>query len=187
MRDNTSALVMDCAESRKWIELRFDGEEIPDAITRKLDKHLASCEGCRLWATQMESALAKLQMITEPLPTQQFKTRLMRELGLSPVPVWLRWAGGVLAGLSAAWLLAVTLLGDRLLGAAREGIPVVSRLLRIGQYLIPAGSGSSLLTSATEIGIIILGGAVMLIVLGILARRMVNRAQRTRPAEARSA
>ncbi|MBD3284813.1 hypothetical protein GF359_00545 [candidate division WOR-3 bacterium] len=188
MKDNTSAIVMDCAESRKWIELRFDGEEIPEAITKKLDKHLASCDGCRSWAARMETALAKLETLAEPQPTGRFKARLMRELGLSPVPVWLRWAGGVAAGFFAAWLLAVTFLGDRLLGAAREGIPVLSRLLRIGQYLLPAGSGqNSILTIATEIGIIILGGAILLIALGILARRMVTRAQRTHPAAARSA
>lgn len=185
MSKEASAIVMDCAESRRWVECRLDGDEIPGKARGKLERHLVSCEGCRMWAAQMETALVRLQTLKEPGPSMQFKARLMRVLGLSPLPLWLRWAAGVVAGLSAAWLLAISFLGDRFLSSVREGLPLLPRILRLGEHLITAKSGlAPYLSGIIEIVVIIFGAAVVLVALGIVASRMVNR---TRPATIRSA
>lgn len=176
---------MDCAESRRWVECRFDGDEIPEKTRQKLEKHLASCEACRLWSAQMESALSRLRTLKEPGPGMFFQARLMYTLGLNPFPVWLRWVGGVAAGLSAAWLIIVSLLGERLLSSIREGLPSLPRILRLGEHLVAARSGlTPYLTGMIQVVIVIFAAAVILLVLGIVARRMMNR---TSPAAIRSA
>ena len=185
MKPNTSAKLMDCAESRRWVESRIDGEEIPPEVKSRLDRHLASCESCREWASLMEIAIVKLKMIKEPQPSMKFKVRLMRELGLNPVPIWLRWVGGITTSLTLVWLAVISFFSDALLNSAREGLPMLPRILRMGEPLFFSRPGlTQYLPGALEMVLIVFGAAVVLITLGIMASRRINR---TSPSTVRSA
>ena len=184
MTKTPSANVMDCAQTRRWVQLKLDGEELPPELKGAFEGHLASCVRCATWAAKMETMIAKLARLREPRPSAQFEARLMRALGLAPLPLWLRWAAGVALGLAGAWSVVLLLVGENAVFHAREGLYLVPRALHFSKlisYLRP--NLAEYLPGILSAASILLGALVILLVLGILASRMLSR---TRPLAARS-
>jgi len=174
--------VMGCAQARRWLQLRLDGERIPDRAGEGLRRHLAACRECRAWAADMESALAGLKTLREPSPSPRLKARLMRALGFAPVPRWLYWAAGAAAGLSAAWFVGVSLVSGRLLSVAGRAIPLMPRILRLGRHLLAArGNLAPYLSGLMETLGFFLAAFVLLVVLGVLSSRRLMRMRRLAP------
>jgi predicted anti-sigma-YlaC factor YlaD len=182
MTKTPSANVMDCSETREWVQRRLDGEKIPDELVGRFQIHLVSCPGCARWATEMEKAVAKMKILREPKPSAQFKARLIRVLGLAPVPVGLRVAAGVALGLVGAWCVAFFILGDQLVSGASAGLSYLPRALRFGKHLsLIQPNITTSLPDILNLAFIVLGAAVILIVLGLLAMRMLRRKEQLTP------
>lgn len=182
MTKTPSANVMDCAQTREWVQRRLDGEKIADELVGRFQMHLASCPGCARWAAEMEKAVTKLRTLREPGPSAQFKARLMRVLGLAPVPLGLRVAAGVALGLVGAWCVLFFLLGGQLVSGARAGLSYLPRALRFGKHLsLLQPNIATSLPDILNLAFIVLGAAVILIVLGLLAIRMLRRKEQLTP------
>lgn len=187
MNKTPSANVMDCAETREWVQRRLDGEELPDELVGRFHMHLVSCRACSTWTAQMEATVAKIARLREPKPSFGFEARLMRALGLAPVPLWLRWAAGVAIGMAGAWSVALLLLGENAFSHAREGLTLVPHALHLGRllsYLSPNLAGR--LPDILSLGSVLFGAMAILLVLGITASRMLTKV-RTKPLTIRDA
>jgi|GEM_PF-3205043 len=182
MTKTPSANVMDCAQTRRWVQLKLDGEELPPELKGAFEGHLASCVRCATWAPKMETMIAKLARLREPRPSFGFEARLMRVLGLAPVPLGLRWAAGVALGLVGAWCVLFFLVGGQLVSGARTGLSYLPRALRFGKHLsLLQPNIATSLPDILNVAFIILGAAVILIVLGLLAMRMLRRKEQLTP------
>jgi len=187
MNETPSANVMDCAETRRWVQLRLDGEELPPELKGAFEGHLSSCTRCAAWAAKMETMIAKVARLHEPRSSFGFESRLMCALGLSTVPLWTKWAAGVALGVAGAWCVALLLVGENAVFHAREGLSLVPRALHFSKlisYLRPNLAGR--LPDILSLGSILLGAMAILLVLGILASRMLTRVH-TKPLTTRNA
>lgn len=181
MTKSPSVNVMDCATTRKWVQRKLDGEEMAAGVKKAYDAHIASCMKCHAWVGQLEQSVRLIGMLADPRPSAGFQRRLMRVLGLEPVPVWLRWAAGVALGFSAAWLIGLSLLPQLVTPSLGKGVSTVSRIWGIlSRVVVPS---TEMVAGMIEIGIVIFAAAIILVILGVVAGRMMRR---RKPAEARS-
>lgn len=183
MNNLPSVKVMRCSETRRWIQRRLDGEELSQGLKKSYETHLAACPTCRAWAGQLEKSIERLACLAEPRPTLAFQSRLMRVLGLSPVPRLLKWGAGVALGLSTAWVASLLLIGAFLPGIFNKGLPWAYKTGHLLTLVLGRSAESSeFITGLAEVGIFFVVGSAVLLVMGILAGRMAHR----KPLTARS-
>lgn len=185
MTKTPSANMMDCTQVRRWVQVKLDGERIPDDLMGKFQMHLVACRECAKWAAKMHKMVTRVARLREPGPSWGFESRLMRALGLSPVPVWMRWAAGAAIGMAGAWSIAVLLLGQNAISHATQGLTLVPRAVHFGKllsYLNP--NLSQYLPNILSAGSILVGALVIMVVLGVIAARMLGK---TKPLSARNA
>lgn len=173
MSKTPSLNMMDCAQVRRWVQQRLDGDFLPPDDRVYLDGHLEICEICGYWSAQIERAIALIAVWQEPKPTAQFTARLMKVLGLSAVPAWVRWAASVAIGLAGAWIASLFVFGERL---SERGTPWLVRVLGFSRQLSTLGSAANISPARIlEVVAVFFGAALTLLIMGVLAGKMVNR------------
>lgn len=85
---------MRCKRAERWIS-RWVDNRLDPARTAALEKHLASCAGCRRNAQEVRNLVALLRQDEqfEPAPgfLARLQPRLSEERALVPLLVWERW------------------------------------------------------------------------------------------------
>lgn len=171
-----SVKVMRCSETRRLVQRSLDGEELSTRLKKSYEAHLVRCPTCNLWAKQLEMSLIRLKYLVEPRPTLAFQSRLMRVLGLSPVPRLLKWGAAVALALSTAWVVSVLLAGVFLPDIFNKGLPWFYKTGHLLTLVIGKTAGSAgFVTGLAEVGLFFILGSTILLVMGILASRMMHR------------
>jgi predicted anti-sigma-YlaC factor YlaD len=185
MTKTPSVNVMDCTETREWVQRKLDGEKIPDELVGKFQMHLVSCGECATWSANMHKVVARVARLREPGPSFGFESRLMRVLGLTGVtgvPLWMKWAAWAALGMAGAWGVLIFLVGGQLVSGASAGLSYLPRALRFGKHLsLIQPNVATSLPDILNLAFIVLGAAVILIVLGLLAMRMLRRKEPSTP------
>jgi len=171
-----SVNVMDCATTRKWIQRQLDGDSLPPKLKEKFNAHLKSCKLCNLFAKQLSETVEMVQTIPYPAPSLGFQARLMRSLGLAPLPVWLRWFTGFALGFVSLWIISLITLGESLSFGLFKQLGWITRFFKFSKELFGFAQGLDALTILLPVGIIF-----TLVFLGILSSRMMHKSHHATP------
>ena len=100
---------MNCAEWEERLAL-YAGDDLPETARLEVERHLAECPGCQIFASDLKQSMAWMQESHAEAPTAAdiavVRTRVMEQLEAERRPLWRwRWAWPLAAACAAVVLL----------------------------------------------------------------------------------